>query len=127
MAAITAIGEVPALSPVGEAEGRSTGGESRAVGGRETHPCVGWYEHTVLCRGQVINNKIKQIPTLSLAFQPPKMYSVKAPLTTGNITGYEPYMGNLCAISDEILYVKVLQKTLNKMLLFFPPFYEDCG
>lgn len=81
----------------------------------------------MLCRGQVINNKIKQIPTLSLAFQPPKMYSVKQPQTTGNITGYEPYMGNLCAISDEILYVKVLQKTLNKMLLFFPPFYEDCG
>lgn len=47
------------------------------------------------------------------------MYSVKAPLTTGNITGNEPYVGNLCAISDEILYVKVLQKTLNKMLLFF--------
>lgn len=76
----------------------------------------------MLCRGQVINNKIKQIPTLSLAVQPPKMYSVKAPLTTGNITSNEPYMGNLCAISDEILYVKVLQKTLNEMLLFFPPF-----
>ena len=57
------------------------------------------------------------------------MYSVKAPLTTGNITGNEPYVGNLCAIADEIRYVKVLQKTLNKMLhfFFFFSFYEDCG
>ena len=79
----------------------------------------------MLCRGQVRNNKIKQIPTLSLAFQPLKMYPVKAPLTSGNVTSNEPYVGNLCATSDEILYAKVLQKTLNKMLsflFFFFPF-----
>lgn len=35
MAAIMAIGEVPALSPVDETEIRgSTGGESRAIGGK---------------------------------------------------------------------------------------------
>ena len=72
----------------------------------------------MLCRGQVRNNKIKQIPALSLAFQPLKMYPVKAPLTSGNVTSNEPYVGNLCATSDEILYAKVLQKTLNKMLSF---------
>ena len=35
MAAITATGDVPALSPVGGTETRSsTGGESRAIGGK---------------------------------------------------------------------------------------------
>ena len=77
-------------SPVGNTETRKrTGEESRAIGeemGTSTGRLVGAQIATRFLNGKLETvNKIKQIPTLSLAFQLLKIYSIKTPVTTGNI------------------------------------------